>query len=227
MARPNDGNFCNRFGGCSPELLDRLGGDLTNQHEQLDELRRSLDLLPEEIALDQVVPILVPVLLADNGEWPGPIALMRTPELAVTWACLLPAQTMLYVNFKTVQFWENNGLDWRRQSMENLARMSEQISSHSFQREGGAPYGLVMMQDDGIGPSRLLLNEWLEEVFPEGYWVAIPERSVGFVLSRTALPEEREKVERLVVECFEKGSQPLKREMFVPDLLTAMSSECH
>ena len=173
-----------------------------DQHERLDELRRGLDLPPEEVPLDQVVPVFVPASLEHNGQWPGPIVLTRAPELAITWACLRPAQTMLYVSFETARYWEGKGIDWRTQSMENPAEMSEQISYHSFQREGGAYYGLVMMQEDGVGPSRLLLNGWLEEVFPEGYLVAVPKRSVGVVVSRTASPEERERVKGLVVECY-------------------------
>ena len=196
-----------------------------DRDEQLDELRKSLDLPPEDVPLDQVVPVFVPASPSNSGKWPGPIVQTRVPELAITWACLRPAQTMLYVSFETARSWENEGVDWRTASMENLASMSEQISSHSFEREDDAYYGLVMMHEDGVGPSRLLLNVWLEEVFPQGYMVAVPERSVGVVLSRTASKAELEQVDDLVVQCYENGDRPLKRGMFDPDLLTAASSD--
>jgi hypothetical protein len=76
-----------------------------------------------------------------------------------------------------------------------------------------------MMHEDGIGPSRLLLNGWLEEVFPEGYLVSIPERSVGVVLSLRATSEERERVEGVVKNFFEEGTQPFIGQFFHPDLL--------
>lgn len=192
---------------------------MTDQFEQLDQLRRSLELPPEKIAIEDVVPVFVPATLAEEGKWLGPIIPVQAPGLAVTWACLQPTQTMLYVSFQTASYWESQGVDWRMQSMENLVRMSKEISSHSFRREDGSYYGLVMMQEDGIGPSRLLLNSWLEEVFPEGYLFSIPERSVGIVLASQASAEEREKVEGLAKNCFEKGSRPFIDGFFQPSLL--------
>jgi hypothetical protein len=193
---------------------------MTDQFEQLDQLLRGLTLPPEQIAIEDVVPVFVPAMLAQGGKWLGPIIPMQASGLAVTWACFQPAQTMLYVNYQTANYWEAQGVDWQVQSMENLLRMTEELSSHSFLREDGSYYGLVMMHEDGIGPSRLLLNGWLEEVFPEGYLVSIPERSVGVVLSCQAIAEERERVEELVKDCFEKGSQPFIGHFFEPSLLS-------
>jgi hypothetical protein len=193
---------------------------MTDQFEQLDQLRRSLSLPPEQMAIEDVVPVFVPASLAEEGKWLGPIITMQAPGLAVTWACLQPAQTMRYVNFETAEYWEAQGVEWQMQSMENLVRMTEELSSHTFLRADGSYYGLAMMHEDGIGPSRLLLNGWLEEVFPEGYLVSIPERSVGVVLSLQASAEEREKVEGLVKDCFEKGSQPFIAGLFEPSLLS-------
>jgi hypothetical protein len=192
---------------------------MTDQFEQVEQILRGLSLSPDQIAIEDVVPVFVPASLAEGGKWLGPIITMQAPGLAVTWAFLQPAQTMIYVNFQAANYWKAQGTDWRSQSVENLIRMTEQLSSHDFIREDGSIYGLVMMHEDGIGPSRLLLNGWLEEVFPEGYLVSIPERSMGVVLSSQASAEEREKVEGLVKDCFEKGSQPFIGEFFDPNLL--------
>ena len=59
-------------------------------------------------------------------------------------------------------------------AMENLASLTPELSTHSFKRKNGEDYGLVMLHEDGVGLSRLLLEVWLEEVFPDGYSVRHP-----------------------------------------------------
>jgi hypothetical protein len=76
-----------------------------------------------------------------------------------------------------------------------------------------------MMHDDGIGPSRLLLNGYISKIFPEGYWVAVPERSVGIVLRHSAYREERVKIENVVLKCFNDGTVPVSPDFFDADKL--------
>lgn len=192
---------------------------MADQNEQFNQLVKDLSLSSEQFPLEDVVPVFVPDSLAEGDVWLGPIVKMQASKLAITWACLMPYQTMQYISYNTAQYWESQNIDWRSQSMENLVRMSEEMGTHSFRRDDETYYGLVMMYEDGIGPSRLLLNGILEELFPEGYLLAIPERSIGVVLSRAASPKEKETVESFVEKCFEEGTQPFKRDFFDPDLL--------
>jgi hypothetical protein len=186
---------------------------------QLQQLRKSLKRPADRLELDDVVPVLVPASIAEEGKWVWPIVKMRVEGLAVTWACLQPEQTMLYVSHDTAAHWTSSGIDWQTRSMENLIRMSEPLATHGFQREDGSYYGVAMMHEDGIGPSRLLLNGLLEEQFPEGYLVSIPERSVGIACSMRASVEERERLEGVIRECFENGTRPFLRGLFDPNLL--------
>jgi hypothetical protein len=193
---------------------------MTDPVRQLNQLRKSLGQPPDRLELDEVVPVFVPASIADEGKWVGPIVKMRAAGLAVTWACLQPEQTMLYVSHKHAAYWASKGIDWQMRSMENLMRMSEPLATHGFQREDGSYYGVAMMHEDGIGPSRLLLNGSLEEQFPEGYLVSIPERSVGIALSAQASVEERQQLEKVIRECFENGTRPFIGDLFEPGLLS-------
>ena len=69
------------------------------------------------------------------------------------------------------------------------------------------------MHPDGWGPSRLLLGELLEQTFPEGYRVAIPEMSCGLAFSKNLNREEEGAVKNIIAECF-RGTRPLAPDIF-------------
>ena len=192
---------------------------------QLEELRRSLSMPPENLPLADLVPVFVPASFFESGNWPGPYVLLRAKPLAVTWAILRPQNTMLYVSKDAADYWERKHLPWREQAMENLVRLSENtLTSHHFSRTDGTAYALVMMHDDGVGPSRLLLNGHIKDIFPEGYSVAIPERSVGIALRRGASETEQLKIQELVKKCFNEGTAPVSPSMFDPEEIVVDSS---
>ena len=194
--------------------------DETLWHSQLDELRRSLSIPKEDLDVEFLIPVFVPAGFLEGGKWPGPCVQLRARDLAIVWAILRPHNTMIYVVTETSNFWESNGIQWREKAMDNLERFSENnVTTHHFSRTDGTVYSVVMMHDDGVGPSRLLLNGSIEQIFPEGYYVAIPERSVGIVLSRNVTDDERLKIDELVEKCFKDGTAPVSPLMFDPDEL--------
>jgi hypothetical protein len=186
--------------------------------KMLDALRAAVAVPPKDVKLSSVVPVFVPDSLA-TPQWPGPVLPMKVPGLAVTWAALMPGQTMLYVTHEMAARWSKRKGDWRTVAAENLASLTPELSSHSFARKNGEPYGLVMLHEDGIGPSRLLLEVWLEEVFPDGYSCAIPERSCGIVLADAASKTERAEVLKAADTFYRKGSSPMLKGFFRPDAL--------
>ena len=197
-----------------------MSQDDDDARRQLQALRDALDVPASQVSLETVVPVFVPDELASRT-WPGPVIPVKVPGLAITWAALTAEQTMRYVTDEMAKLWSAKGRDWRAESMENLAALSEQLSSHSWVREDGSYSGLIMLHDDGIGPSRLLLSGWLEETFPEGYSCAIPERSVGVVVSEQASTAERQRVVDYVDHCYRNGTQPFIQGFFKPEQLVA------
>jgi len=191
---------------------------------QLKGLRKMLAAPADKIELRTVVPVFVPDGMASPA-WPGPVIPMRVPGLAVTWAALMPDQTMRYVTHDMTRRWDQGDRDWREIAMENLADLPGGLSSHSFVRQDGSYFGAIMLHTDGVGPSRLLLNGLLEETFPDGYSCAIPERSVGVVLSASATEEERAKVTEYIDGCYERGTRPFIKGSFSPEDLVMRAPE--
>lgn len=135
---------------------------------ELEALRHALDLKPDDVDVDRLRPILAPASFFES-EWPGPLVRFGESPLALTWAVLQPDQTMLYVTSALQVYWERQGLDCRGRALDNLARDSTQAWTHEFRFDSGGAYAVVMMHDDGLGPSRLLLESRLSELFPDGY----------------------------------------------------------
>lgn len=185
---------------------------------QLDALRRAVSTPEDQVPLTSVVPVFVPDALA-TPQWLGPIVAMEVPGLAATWAALMPGQTMLYVTHAMAKRWQRRRRDWREQTLETLDKMTPELATHTFARTDGHVYGLAMQHADGVGPSRLLLEGWLERVFPRGYSCAIPERSVAIVLSNEATARERAQLVAVCKGCHAKGSSPMLPGFFRPDAL--------
>lgn len=178
--------------------------------EQLEQMRRSLQLRPDEVRMNDLFPVFVPDAFFQFGNWPGPYERLRIQGLDLTWAIERPAQTMLYVTPQLEQHWNSKGLDWRGIALANVRQKSERRPwTHEFHREAGGLYAVAMMHEDGYGPSRLLLRELFEGLFPGGYRIALPEMSVGYAMSAALPPDEEAKMQDLVQQNFVTGTRPL------------------
>jgi hypothetical protein len=185
---------------------------MTDRH--LNQLQRNIELQPHELSLKDVLPIFVPASFFEHT-WIGPYELYRAPGVGLTWAIEQPEHTMRYVDQGVKQYWEKQKIDWRSQALSNLReRSTPQPWTHELRRSSGGVYAVVMMHEDGFGPSRLLLQDALVAVFPEGYQVALPEMSMGLAMSVQLDQEERLKVEGLVDTCYSQGTRPLAPGIF-------------
>jgi hypothetical protein len=90
--------------------------------------------------------------------------------------------------------------------------------THEFKGEDGKLFAVAMMHPDGLGPSRLLLEDALDKQFADGYLVALPEMSCAFALSKAASAPQRTKIDEVVERCFH-GTRPLVRGLHDPSLL--------
>ena len=185
---------------------------------QLREMRKGLDLRPDQVDTGKIAPAFVPASFFALGNWPGPYVKLRTPEIGLAWIVLLPAQSMRYVDFAMKEHWEGQGLDWKALALRNLEEHSgENPGSHALRRANGDVYGVAFMFPDGIGPSRLLMREQLAAFFPGGYRVALPERSCAFAFSIGLEGKELATIQDLVDNCYQKGTRPLAPGTFSPD----------
>lgn len=183
---------------------------MTDEARELEALRAGLSLAPSDLPIEGLIPVFVPSSFFTLGNWPGPYELLAVPGLGLTWSVLQPEQTMRYVDREVQAHWESAELRWRERAMQNLRDLSgAEPWTHEFRRDDGSLYAVGMMHADGTGPSRLLLRDHLEEAFPEGYRIALPEMSCGLAISASAMSPERAKIDRIVAQCFQSGTRPL------------------
>ena len=192
---------------------------------QLRTICKGLDLTPDQLDIDSLVPLFVPSSFFAAGNWPGPYERLRAREIGLAWSVLLPDQSMRYVDHAVAQYWAGRGTDWKERALRNLAKFSgESPATHAFRRVTGEIYAVAMMHSDGIGPSRLLLRDQLASLFPLGYRVALPEMSCAFALSGDLDDDEKSRLRRLVEDCYQNGTRPLAVGMYTPeDLLPVVS----
>jgi hypothetical protein len=183
--------------------------------DQVKNLRRGLDLAPSAMDIRKLFPMFAPASFFATGQWPGPSEALEASGVGMTWALDLEGGGMRYLDRPMCAHWEGEKVDWRAAALDNLRAATKDIFTHRLGRKDGSGVFVgMMMHPDGWGPSRLLLCEALEKVFPEGYRVAIPEMSCGLAFSRRLDHEEEAAVMGIVAKCFQGGTRPLAPGIF-------------
>ena len=184
---------------------------------QLREMVDGLKLSPAELDTRELLPVFLPASFFDGGKWPGPHTRLRTGSIGLAWAIRLPGNNLRYVNHAMQAMWEAKGVDWKTLAMNNLSRYTENLPGpRTLRRVDGVVFAVAFLYDDGLGPSRLLFRGTLSQMFPQGYRVAIPERSCGFAFASDLSREEQSQVEGVIHHCYHHGTRP-----FAADILAA------
>jgi hypothetical protein len=141
------------------------------------------------------------------------------------WAVLGEMNSFFYVTHAEAAYWEAEGIDWRGIAFDNLAHLAGQHPASGEKLDAdGRPFIQILLHDDAIGPSRLLIPHLFEDVFGTEYRVAIPERTCA-VLYRTDLtPEQVADVDGMITGCFEHGTEPMCAERFAPQAFWAAAN---
>jgi hypothetical protein len=173
--------------------------------------------------ISKVVPVFIPSSFVETGSWPGPYETLRAQGVALAWAIVLGDDAIQYVLHQVQCEWETEGIDWKTCALQNLRERSpEPMGTGTLFRDNGETWLVSLMYPDGLGPSRLLLAEELERLFPKGYRVVLPERSRAFAFASHLDPEEADTIDNLIQRNYSGGERPLSPEIFCPnDLLTA------
>jgi hypothetical protein len=168
------------------------------------------------------VPLFIPSSFVESGLWPGPFATLRARDIALAWAVLMHDDAIRYVRHEMQRMWEEQGIDWKARALQNLREISpDPVGTGALFRDSGETWLISLMYPDGLGPSRLLLADQLELLFPQGYRVALPERSRGFAFASNLDLEDADTIDNLVQSCYWKGERPLSTGTFEPDDLVS------
>ena len=171
----------------------------------------------EDGDIGDVLPVFIPASFVEDAVWPGPCIVLPAGGVALTWAVPLPGENLRYLLHETQREWEAQSFDWRARALQNLRELSEDpLGTGALFRENGDTWLISLMYPDGLGPSRLLLSDELERVFPKGYRVALPERDRAFAFARDLDREDADTVENLVERSYSGSGRPLSLRIFEP-----------
>lgn len=163
------------------------------------------------MTFDRIRPLIVPAEYVDVGV-PAAFDALSSPDLALTWVELSDRATMLYVTPLRAGEWDRSHAGWRAEALEEMRRADRgQVWTHEKRTGSGALAWVGMMHEDGLGSSRLLLEPELQRTFPDGYLVALPDRSCGMAISRTNA--DLDEVRAMVSRMHEGATTPM-----IPDL---------
>jgi hypothetical protein len=169
-------------------------------------------------ALHELYPVLVPKAFAAAGSWIGPLEALNVDGLDLSWGVQSPPNWLDYLNHAMAAAWEGQGVDWRTAATANLARLAATRPwSGELRDDDGRMILVVFLHDDGLGPSRLLVPGLLDEVFPDGYAVAIPELTCAVAVGRVS-GQEDPRAELMIQGCFEHGTHPVSPRRYAPEV---------
>ena len=194
-------------------FLDRFRRKVKRQ-TPLELLEAGRGVEPADRDLSRVVPIILPLELLTSA-WPGPIVQIGDLPFCAAWATCGEMNTFFYVTEHEAQFWEGAGIDWRATALANLARISEnRPASGEKLDEDGLPFLKVMLHEDAVGPSRLLLPHLFDEILGADYEVAIPEQTCAVAYRKNLSPDQEADVSGVINGCHEHGTEPMSAERF-------------
>ena len=154
------------------------------------------------INLDNIYPLIVPANYYVKGTWELPHYTFPNQSFILTWVIFGSAATMNYLTQEQYQELNNSYDGWQQKSFENL-RLSIADNENFFSQYKMASGGhnilwLCFMNSDGIGSSRILLSSELTKAFPNGYYLAFPDRSCGLVIAKDISDTELKEIKDMV-----------------------------
>jgi hypothetical protein len=186
--------------------------------KQLRNFRQGFDVPVDQIDLTHVVPIYVPSGFFAKGNWVGPYCRLRRPEIGLTWTVLMPGQTIRYVDHRMKELWDSQQVDWKTLAKRNLSNLTtDKPGVKEMRGSKGELCSIAFMFEDGLGPSRLIFRERLDDLFPDGYRVAMPEMSCGLAFAKNLQGPDLATVQGLIDHCHRRGTRPLVPGSYDPD----------
>jgi hypothetical protein len=168
--------------------------------------------------IDRLMPLIVHSTCLADGEWVTPHQLLPVRDYSLTWVLVnrnaRGRVSYEYVTDAMIASWEEEGIDWQLRANINLKVASQELWTHQKLRQDGSVVWAIMMHEDGFGSSRVLLSPYLDKYFPDGYYVAIPDRSIGIVIPHNLTVGEMEETQDLLESWYDRASAPMSPHLF-------------
>ena len=165
-----------------------------------------------------IFPLIVPASYYQKGVWELPHQQLPNKKYLLTWVFFNTNSAMIYITQKDFVELNAKYTGWQKLSFENLRKSiteEENFFTHQKQTEDGKEIKfLAFLHSDGIGSSRILLDCELAAAFPDGYYVALPDRSCGLVIPKTISSKDLTDVKDQVNSMYKDATTPMSGEVY-------------
>jgi len=163
--------------------------------------------------LSKLFPIIMPPDWV-SPHWGGPIDQIGRGALHMTWAVQGDDRRRSYVSDEQAAGWDAEGIDWRAAAYENARRLSLLGGFGTKEDEAGSAVIKVMLNDDGLGPSRLFVPHLFAHELGDDYRVAIPEMTCAVAFRSSLTSDQEADVAGIIAGCYGHGTTPVSDERF-------------
>jgi hypothetical protein len=160
--------------------------------------------------IDNIFPLLVTREYYNLHSKKMPQHSLANEDFVLTWAILEEGEPMEYVTPYLYNVLNRRMPGWEKLTFENL-RLSineNEISftQHKMSSDGKRIIFIVFLNADGLGSSRVLLSYELSTAFPNGYYIALPDKTCGIVVARDITKKELEETTAMVLNAFKHAT---------------------
>lgn len=162
--------------------------------------------------LADIQPLIIPAHYTESG-FDLPHLKLKNDKFIVCWVHH-NEKGIAYILKEEYNTLESHHKNWKRIAFENL-RKTEYFQRYTKQTDHKELIWICFMNElDAIASSKILLYPELSKIFPEGYRVGIPNRSVGFVISKNCDEANLNEIKELLLSMYEINGAPLSTEIF-------------
>jgi hypothetical protein len=167
-----------------------------------------------------VCPLIVPANYHVKDVWGFPHQAFNNTNYILTWVSIIGSEPMLYMTQDIYNRLSARHPSWQRQAIENLrhlARDNEIFFSHFKKTSDNSKVLFLAFENgDGIGSSRILLKTELSEIFPNGYYVALPDRNFGLAIAKDIGEKDLKQTKTLVKKMYKVATSPMSSGLHAP-----------
>jgi hypothetical protein len=169
--------------------------------------------------LDYLFPLIVPISYISDTTWDLPYYPLPHKDYIITWVSFEAGEAMTYLTRAEYQNLEATQPGWQRVAVNNLRHSladSESLYTHAkVSDDARRVVFLAFMHQDGLGSSRLLLTlEW-SQAFPNGYYLALPDRSCGLLIPYGVPATELADIQQLVESMYDGATVPMSDQLYM------------
>ena len=170
--------------------------------------------------INHLYPLIVPRSYVAESAWDLPHYPFPHDDFILTWVLFDADDPMMYLTREEYECLNEQHLGWQQVAMENLRHSraeAENLFTHfKPSADSRRIIFLAFMHQDGIGSSRILLANELQQAFPAGYALALPDRSCGLLVPQDVSAEELADVQALVESMHEGATTPMSGALHAP-----------